>query len=168
MQSDAAFYLMAGAVSISSIALLMNALASLGIYRAVRKLQQDVSPLIPEAKETLAQAQKVMTEATRDVKEITTQARDIMQAIDSQLTHLDNARQELSTHLRIQGERVELVVEDVLMRVQDVVSVVHGGVLRPVREVSGVVAGVKAAVQTFLLGRRPTVDRATHDEEMFI
>lgn len=168
MQSDAAFYLMAGAVLISSIALLMNALASLGIYRTVKKLQQDISPLIPEAKETLALAQKAMTETTRDVKEITTQARAVMEAIDTQLGHLDVARQELSTHLKIQGERVELVVEDVLARVQDIVSTVHGSVLRPVREVSGVVAGVKAAVQTFLLGRRPTVDRATHDEEMFI
>lgn len=168
MPSDATFYVMAGAVCVSSLALLINALASLGIYKTVRKLQGDLAPLIPEAKETLAQAQKVMMEATHDVKEITTQARDIMQAIDSQLTNLETARQDLSTHLRVQGERVELVVEDVLARVQDVVSVVHGSVLRPVREVSGVVAGVKAALSTFLQGRRPTVDRATHDEEMFI
>jgi hypothetical protein len=34
--------------------------------------------------------------------------------------------------------------------------------------VRGVVAGIKAAVETFLLGRRPSVATATQDEEMFI
>jgi hypothetical protein len=40
--------------------------------------------------------------------------------------------------------------------------------MKPVREVSGLLAGVRAAFQTFLSGRRPAVDRATQDEEMFI
>ena len=71
-------------------------------------------------------------------------------------------------HLKVQGERVELVVEDILSRVQEVVGVVSGGVLRPVKEVSGIVSGVKTAVRTFISGRRPTVERATHDDEMFI
>ena len=160
-------YLLA-AVIISGIALLMNALASIGIYRSVRKLQQDVAPLIPEVKATLLQAQKTLADTTRDVREVTDRAKAVLHSAQTQLDYFDQARGEMVTHLKVQSERVELVVDDVLSRVQEVVGVIHGTVLRPVREVSGFVSGVTAAVQTFLLGRRPTVERATHDDEMFI
>jgi len=160
-------YLLA-AVIISGIALLMNALASIGIYRSVRKLQQDVAPLIPEVKATLLQAQKTLADTTRDVREVTDRAKAVLHSAQTQLDYFDQARGEMVTHLKVQSERVELVVDDVLSRVQEVVGVIHGTVLRPVREVSGIVSGVKAAVQAFLLGRRPTVERATHDDEMFI
>lgn len=160
-------YLLA-AVVISGIALLMNAFASIGIYRSVRKLQEDVSPLIPEVKATLVQAQRTLSDAARDVREVTDRARVVLEAAQTQLAYFDHAKGEMVTHLKSQSERVELVLDDVLSRVQEVVGVFHGTVLRPVREVSGIVSGVKAAVQTFMMGRRPTPDRATHDDEMFI
>jgi F0F1-type ATP synthase membrane subunit b/b' len=166
--NETASYMMAAAVLVSSVALVMNALASMGMLRAVKKLQQEVSPLIPQARQTMELAQQTLSETARDLKEITTQAKQVITAAEQQVQYFDAARSEITSHLKIQTERVELVLEDVLSRVQDVAGVVHGSVLRPVREVSGLVAGVKAAVQTLMMGRRPTVDRATHDEEMFI
>ncbi len=160
-------YLLA-AVIISGIALLMNAFASIGIYLSVRKLQREVAPLIPEVKATLLQAQNTLSDTTRNVREVTDRASIVLESVQSQLAYFDQARGEIATHLKVQSERIELVIDDVLSRVQEVTSVIHGTVLRPVREVSGIVSGVKAAVQTFMLGRRPTVERATHDDEMFI
>jgi len=160
-------YLLA-AVVISGIALVMHAIASIGILLSVRKIHRDVAPLIPEAKATLIQAQKTLSETARDVREVTDRARDVIHSAQVQLANFDEARGEMVTHLKVQGERVELVVDDILSRVQEVVDVVSGSVLRPVREVSGIVSGVKTAVRTFMMGRRPTVERATHDDEMFI
>lgn len=167
-------YLLA-AVIISGVALLMNAFAAIGIYLTVRKLQQDVAPLIPEVKATLARAQSTLvkaqstlTDTAREVREVADQAKSVLHTAQVQLDYFDQAKGDMITHLKVQSERVELVVDDVLSRVQEVVGVLHGTVLRPVREVSGIVSGVKTAVQTFLLGRRPTVERATHDDEMFI
>ncbi|MBI5085092.1 MAG: hypothetical protein HZB13_10910 [Acidobacteria bacterium] len=165
---ETALYLMAGAVTVSSAALLGIAIASVGMYRRVKQLQEDVSPLIPRAAETLEQAQRTLTAVASDVRDTTERARAVLDLAQQQLAQIDSARVEMGTHLKVQAERVELVLDDILSRVQDVVGVVHGTVLKPVREVSGMVAGVKAAVQTFMMGRRPTVDRATHDEEMFI
>jgi len=160
-------YLLA-AVIISGIALLMNACASIGIFLSVRKLQRDVAPLIPDVKATLVQAQTTLAEAARDVREVTDRAKDVLHSAQVQIDYFDQAKGEMITHLKVQSERVELVLDDVLSRVQETVSVISGTVLRPVREVSGIVSGVKAAVQALMLGRRPTVDRATHDDEMFI
>jgi len=70
-------YLLA-AVVISGIALVMHAFASIGILLAVKKLQRDVAPLIPEAKATLAQAQKTLTEGAREVREVTAHAKEVL------------------------------------------------------------------------------------------
>lgn len=168
MHSDAALYLMAGAVMLSALALVVGALAAVGLYRRVARLQEEISPLIPEARKTLVQAQQTLSDTARDVREIAAQTRLLLNKAEHQMQQIEETRVQVTTQLRVQGERVELVVEDILSRVQDVVTVVHGTVLKPVREVSGFVSGIKAAVQSLLLGRRPTVDRVTHDEEMFI
>lgn len=160
-------YLLA-AVIISGLALLMNACASVGIFLSVRKLQRDVAPLIPDVKATLVQAQKTLADTARDVREVTDRAKDVLQSAQTQIDYFDQAKGEMITHLKVQSERVELVLDDVLSRVQETVGVISGTVLRPVREVSGIVSGIKAAVQALVTGRRPTVDRATHDDEMFI
>jgi hypothetical protein len=46
--------------------------------------------------------------------------------------------------------------------------VLHDGIMKPLREVNGIAAGVRAALGAMARGNRPTVDRATSDEEMFI
>jgi len=175
MQSEAALVLLAVAVAISSLALLVQAVAAIRIARSVQRLEAQIQPLIPQAQEALEQAKATIGEARNALKQASARieesaamAKRLLEAAQQQVEGIDKARQELAVQWRIQSERLELVLEDILSRVQDVVAVLHGTVMRPVREVSGMVAGVKAALQTLMMARRPTVDRATHDDEMFI
>lgn len=168
MQSETALVLLSIAVAVSSVSLLVQAIASWRVYQSVRKLQEEVSPLIPQAKAAIEQAETTFRQAAAELREATGMAKGIMESVQEQVDGIDRARQEIAAQWRVQSERIDLVLEDILGRVQDVVGVVHGTVMRPVREVSGMVAGVKAALQTLLLARRPSVDRATHDDEMFI
>lgn len=168
MQSETALVLLSIAVAVSSLSLLVQAIASWRVYQSVRKLQEDVSPLIPRAKAAIEQAETTFRQAATEFHEAAGMARELMESVQAQVDGIDRARQELAAQWRVQSERIDLVLEDILGRVQEVVGVLHGTVMRPVREVSGMVAGVKAALQTLLLARRPTVDRATHDDEMFI
>ncbi len=168
MQSETALVLLAIAVAVSSLALLLQAVAAVRIMRSVQRLQAEILPLVPQARETLAQAQAALKLAAERIEESAAMTKQLLQAAQQQVNGIDQARRELAAQWRVQSERLELVLEDILSRVQDVVAVLHGAVMRPVREVSGMVAGVKAALQTLLMSRRPTVDRATHDDEMFI
>jgi ABC-type transporter Mla subunit MlaD len=168
MQSDTALVLLSIAVAVSSLSLLVQAIASWRIYLSVRKLQEEVAPLIPKARSTLEQAEATLRQASAELRQAGEKAKELMGAVQQQVDGIDRARQELATQWRVQSERIDLVLEDILGRVQDVVGVLHGTVMRPVREVSGMVAGVKAALQTLLMSRRPTVDRVTHEDEMFI
>lgn len=168
MQSETALVLLSIAVAVSSLSLLMQAVASWRVYQSVRKLQQDVAPLIPLARNTLETAQSTLRQASAELLQAAEKANKLMDSVQAQVNGIDRARQELAAQWRVQSERIDLVLEDILGRVQEVVGIFHGTVMRPVREVSGMVAGVKAALQTLLLARRPTVDRVTHEDEMFI
>lgn len=168
MTSETATVLMALAVAISSIALLICAVASLGLYRAIRRLEQQVTPLIPKAAATLDKAQSTLAQALNQIEDLSARARGVLDSSQQQLDALAEARGEITQRLRAQAERLELVLDDTISRLQDVVGVVHSGVMTPVREVAGVLTGIRTAFQTFIRNRRPSVDRATHDEEMFI
>ena len=54
-------------------------------------------------------------------------------------------------------------------QIENVSGAVKNAVLRPVREVNGIAAGISAAVSTLVRGQhKSSVDSATQDEEMFI
>jgi hypothetical protein len=60
-------------------------------------------------------------------------------------------------------------VESTVEQVEHVGDSVKRAVLRPVREVNGLAAGISAVVSTLVRGaRKSSVDSATQDEEMFI
>lgn len=166
--SDGALWLMAIAVAVSSISLLANALASIGTMRAVKKLRDDVAPLVPEIQGTLKSANEAIEQTAKEIHAFVELGQDVLTDIKEQVRHIDTARTEVAEQIRVHGQRLDLVAEDVLGRLQEVVGVFHSSVVKPVREVSGIVAGVRTAVQTFLMGRRSTARRAAHDEEMFI
>jgi biopolymer transport protein ExbB/TolQ len=168
MQSDTATWLLAIAVLLSSLALVTNALAAVGIYRRFKKLQEDITPLIPEAKQTIAQARATLQQASAQIEEIGGRSKEVLAIANTQLQAFNETRGEVTERLRAQMDRLELVLDDGLSKVQDVVGTVHHGVMSPVREVSGVLAGIKSAFTAFLRGQRPSIDKATQDEEMFI
>jgi hypothetical protein len=63
---------------------------------------------------------------------------------------------------------VDAAVDETVENVQHAGENVRAAVLKPVREVSAVMAGVKAAVSAYGQGRRPSIDHIPQDEEMFI
>lgn len=156
------------AAVVSAIALVSQAVAVFGAYRVVRKLQTDIAPLVPEVRQTLTQAKETLASSKEKIEALSVKAHAALDATNRQLAAFDTARHDVTLRVQSQMERMELVLDDSLSRVQDVVTTLHRGVLKPVREVTGIAAGIKAAFQAFSRAGRPSVAQATHDEEMFI
>jgi ABC-type transporter Mla subunit MlaD len=159
---------MAIAVLISSIALLLSALASVGTYLAVRKLQSQVSPLVPQVTEFLVNSRGALDEALKQFRETGEKTQAVLADVQAEVASFSEARTDITNRLQAQVQRIELVLDDSLSNIQEVVSVVHGGVIKPIREVTGLLSGVRTAVRSFFGGRRPSVAQATQDEEIFI
>lgn len=161
------FWIAAG-VTVGALALLMQALSTYALLKGFRRLQHEVEPLIPQARETLETAQKTLRSAAERIEDLHGRATATLDMTQRQLAAFDETRVEMTARFRVQAERMELIMDDSLSRVHEVVSVLHNGVMKPVREVNGIMAGLRTGLQTFMRGRRPSVAEATHDEELFI
>lgn len=159
---------MAIAVLISSIALLLSALASVGTYLAVRKLESQVSPLVPQVTEFLVNSRAALDEALKQFRETGEKTQAVLDELRAEVVGFSEARTDITNHVQAQIQRIELVLDDSLANIQEIVTVVHSGVIKPIREVTGLVSGVRTAVRAFFGGRRPSVAQATQDEEIFI
>ena len=73
-----------------------------------------------------------------------------------------------SERARTRLEQIDETVNSTVAHVEAAGQSVKRAVLRPVREVNGVAAGISAAVVTLIKGRKASVAAATQDEEMFI
>lgn len=168
MSETALLYVMTAFVIISAIALCIQAGMLAGIYKTTKQLQESINPLIPKVENLVEKANSTVEQSGKQITEITTRANDILDSTKRQLAIVEEVVEDAAARAKVQMERVELVIDDTLSRAHETVAVVHDGIMRPLREVNGIAAGVRAALSSLARGNRPTVDQATSDEEMFI
>lgn len=180
--NDMLFAVMTFFVFLSAVALCIQAAMLIGVWKTSKALQEQVTSMMPRVQSVLTKAEQTLDENRRNIVEITSKANEIaaktndmatkaLEMMDigkGQLMKLDSVITDATERAKSQLERAELVVDDTLGRVNQTVTAVHNGVLRPVREVKGLAAGLRAAVQHLVKGGRPSVADATHDDEMFI
>ncbi|HTB20228.1 MAG TPA: hypothetical protein VK708_19025 [Bryobacteraceae bacterium] len=168
MSETTLLYVMTAFVIISAIALCIQAGMLTAIYKTTKSLEEKITPLVPKVESLVAKATSTVEQSGRQITDITTRANDILDSTKRQLAIVEEVVGDAAVRAKVQMERVELVLDDTLSRAHETVAVVHDGIMRPLREVNGIAAGVRAALGSLARGNRPTVDRATSDEEMFI
>jgi ABC-type transporter Mla subunit MlaD len=168
MSETTLLYVMTAFVIIAAIALCIQAGMLAAIYKTTKGLEEKITPLVPKVENLVQKANTTVEQSGKQIAEITSRANDILDSTKRQLAIVEEVVGEAAERAKVQMERVELVLDDTLSRAHETVAVVHDGIMRPLREVSGVAAGIRAALGSMARGNRPTVDRATSDEEMFI
>jgi len=175
MNETTLLYVMTAFVIISAIALCIQAGMLAAIYKTTRALQEKINPLVPKVETLVEKANVTVEQSGRQITEITTRtnailesSKDIVDSTKRQLAIVEEVVGDAAVRAKVQMERVELVLDDTLSRAHETIAVVHDGIMRPLREVNGIAVGVRAALGALARGNRPTVDRVTSDEEMFI
>jgi hypothetical protein len=155
-------------VGMVAIAFVAIAIASVGLLFVARDVRAKVMTAWPEIEGILGTSRRTADRAEKHMATIGASGVAILEVTKQQLAKVDELLTDASTRAKVQMERAEMVMDDAMTRVQETVSVVQRGVLRPLREVHGILAGVRMAIAHLSRGSRPTVNRATSDEEMFI
>jgi hypothetical protein len=155
-------------VIVSAVALLIQACMLIGLLVVARRLQEKIMPLIPEVAGILGVVKRTAERVEKHVETIGTTSSAILDVTKQQLARVDELLSDATIRAKVQMERAEMVLDDTMTRVQQTVSHVQSGVLRPVREVQGILAGIRTALAHLGRAGRSTVDHATSDEEMFI
>jgi hypothetical protein len=168
MDQTTLLYIMAGAVCVSAIAIVIQLGILFGVYKAARGMQDQVAKIAPKAESLVDTAQRTVEESKKQILDITAKANQIIESTRGQMAKLEELVTDASGRARVQMDRIEMVMDDTVTRVQETVNLVHTGVMRPLRQVNGVAAGIRTAVAQLMRGGRPSVAQATSDEEMFI
>ena len=162
-------WVMAGFVIIAGLSMLFQMVAMFGLYRQVKAMQEKVTPLIPRAESLLEHARATVETSHAEIKQISANTHQILDSTKDQLSRVEEVVNDASSRAKVQLEKAELVLDDTMSRVQETVSVLHGGVMKPLKEINGLVTGVRAGFGTLFSGpKRPSIATATQDEEMFI
>lgn len=155
-------------VAVSAIAMVFQAAMLYGTYKASCEVRDRVMPLVPKVEALVDTSRSAVDEARTKIADITAKTEQILDIARKQMATVEELVEDASQRTRRQLARAEMVVEDALERTQKTVELVHKGVLTPLRGITGVAAGVAAAVRFLLRGTRPDPDQVTVDEEMFI
>jgi hypothetical protein len=167
MDQSTLLYVMAGAVTVSAVALVVQMFLLVGMYKATMNAQVKLLALLPKVEGVLDSSRVVLEESRTAVTEIRQKSNVILDSGVKKMQQLESLLANAAERTNRQLAYAEAVVEDTIARVEGTVEMVHRGVLKPLRGISGIAAGVSAAIQ-YLMSRRPNPQSATLDEEMFI
>jgi len=155
-------------VIVSAVAMCTQAFFLFGMYKAARAFQEKAVPLIPKMDALVESSRAAIDDSRRQIHEITVKTADILDITRKQLARVDEVLEDASGRARVQFDRAEMVIDDAMTRTQETVALVHSGIMKPLREIQGVTAGVRAALNFLMRGRNNGPVHATADEEMFI
>lgn len=153
---------------VAALALCLQAGFLYGMYKSAKAIEQKVVPLAPKV-ESLVETTKATVEKSRnEIVQITARTNEILDSTKAQLVKIDGVLTDAASRAKVQMERVEMVLDDTMSRAHETVSVLHNGIMRPLREINGIAVGIKTAFAYLARGNRRSVAQATSDEEMFI
>jgi len=142
------------------------------ITKKASDLMDKVHSLADESKshvnQIMEKANGIADLSKSEVQQLLAKAHEMVDLSKEQLVKLDGVVTDATERAKVQMDRAELVLDDTVGRVHESVATVHNGIMKPIREVSGVAVGFRTALNHLLRGTRPMVNQATQDEEMFI
>jgi hypothetical protein len=169
-------------VFLCAVAMCVQAGFLFGIWKAATALRKQTDSVMPQVKTILTKAETTIDQSRQNIVDVTTKANELtakandlaakanemLEIGKAQMVKVDSVVTDAANRAKVQLEKAELVVDDTMSRVNHTVTAVHEGVLRPVREIQAVAAGIRAAVDHLLRGGRPNVSEATQQDELFI
>ena len=167
--SDVTFqYVIAGGIVLAALSFVVQAIIMLVLLRTMNQLKNKVEPLADKTGPILELVRSSMTELVPRVMAVSADAMELSKSAREQVNRLGELMTDLASQAKAQVARIDGAVESTVGSVQQAGESVKDAVLKPVREVNGVLAGIKTAISVYSHGRRQSVDHATQDEEMFI
>ena len=168
MDQQTLLYIMTAFVALAAIAMVAQAMAIVALYKGIKATEQRIVTVLPKVEKLLETSQSTLEQGRTQLQEITKRTTEILDSARTQVNRIDEVLGDATVRARVQLERAEMIIDDTLSRAQQTVGLVHSGVMRPLREIQGVTAGIRTALAFLAKGNRPSVAQVTQDEEMFI
>ena len=144
-------------VSLTGIAVLLQAGVLLAMYLAMRKTSERMEALASEVKTKLMpsfeQAQEIMTEMRPKLSVIVDNFEDVSTLLRSQVQRVDATVNDVVDRTRLQVIRADELFSRTLDRVEQTSEIVQKTVVSPVRQISGLMQGITVGLEFLFAGR---------------
>lgn len=156
-----------------AVVLVIQSIILLSFVLAFRKWASRMTALAEEVSRNTEPVLRAARELLADSKEklnlVSASLVEISQISKNQITRLDGLLTETTDRARLQVIRLDQLVTDTIGRVEETTELVQRNLLTPIREISALLSGFRAALDyLFRRGSKTGVERATQDEELFI
>ena len=137
--------------------------------RASQEAKAKIEPLVDHLDAVLTVSGKILDENQSRIAEITVETLATVKTARQQAERIGELLDDANVRAKARIAQIDQTVDRAVEQVEQAREAVRSAVVKPVREVGGIVAGVKAAIHTYAQGgNRNTPEHATQDEEMFI
>ena len=129
---------------------------------------EQIKAVADRAEKVLASANRVIDDTRPRIAAISGEVVEIAKSGREQVERLGDLLHDAGEKARERLTQIDQTVENTIEQVGQASNAMKRAVMKPVREVNGLAAGISAVVSTLVKGRKSSVDAAIQDEEMFI
>ncbi|MGA3335203.1 MAG: hypothetical protein ABSC62_13670 [Terracidiphilus sp.] len=162
-------------IALVALAMLVQAIVLLAAFVAMRKAARSINDKLEEIRSAVMPlVERTRELVTRLSPKIETTADDVAALAHSlrvQTTDVQYAASEIIARARAQASRIDALLSNVLDAVERTGGVLADAVNKPLRQLSAILASVKAAIESlrqYEPAPRSGEDRMTGDHDMFI
>jgi hypothetical protein len=139
------------------------------VQAKITPLLDRFAPMLDRFESVLTTSSKILDDNRSRVAEITADILVVAKTTRQQAEHVSEVMDDANARVKARLAQIDQTVDQTVMQVEQARDAVKGAVMKPVKEVNGIVAGVKAAFSAYAQGgNRHSPEHATQDEEMFI
>jgi len=155
---------------LQTVALVVLALGMRRMSSQMAALMATMDDATRNAVPVLRAAREMLVESKEKLGLVSQNLVEISQITKQQVTRLDGVVADASDRFRLQVIRVDQLLSNTVSRVEETTEAIQQNILKPIRELSAILAGVRTGLE-FLLRRnraRAAPGQATQEEELFI
>jgi len=174
MSEDVFRWVIAVGVLLACLASVWQAVILTAVFKAAKEAQKAgkgaqarFGPLVDRFEAVVKTSSQILEE--NRIAEITAETLAVAKTARQQAERIGELLDDANGRAKARMAQIDRTVDQTVEHVEHATEAVKSAVLKPVKEVNGIVAGVKAALNTYAQGgNRHSPEDATQDEEMFI
>jgi len=117
-------------------------------------VEHKTGPILDKTNSILEELGPKVKSVGDNVENISVTVRDKVHELGVTVSELNDTVRQINGKTRVQVQRADNIVTDALRATEEISYTVQSGIKGPIKQIAGVVAGVKAAVET-LVARSP-------------
>jgi uncharacterized protein YoxC len=167
-------------VGVAALALVMQTIILLAIYLGVSKstksikgdfedMRSSIMPTVDKARDLIEKARTLVDRVSPQIESATTDFAELAHLLRAQAADVESALEQILERVRAQTGRIDQMFSGTLNAVDKAGGFLTHAVEKPVRQISGLVAALKAIVESLRSSEGHHDDHGAHDDkDMFV